>query len=147
MLNRFSRRIIDCRPEMQPHTPRCGRFRISDGLAQCGWQAIPAPDDAQPDALVNAVSRLDKKVFVEQPQNRIDLGRWALPIRGGKREEREGVNAHAWSRRNDLAGSLCACPMASGARQASRRGPAAIPVRDDGHMEPRGLWHLLCWVR
>jgi hypothetical protein len=78
--------------------------------------------------------RLCKKVFVKQTQDRVDLGGWALPIRGRKREERKCVDAYAWRSFDDSPGCFSTGAVAGGARQTPRSGPAAIAVRDDGYV-------------
>ncbi len=99
-----------------------------------GGQAIPASDDAEPHAFVDAVRRLRQQVLVKQLQDRMDLGSGTLPIRGGKREKRQCVNAEAGRGFNDSPGSFGPGAMAGGARQTPRSGPAAIAVRDDGYV-------------
>src|SRR5260370_8347975 len=69
----------------------------------------------------------------------MDFGSGTLPIRGGKREKRQRVNADAGRSLDDPASCFGASAMTGGARQASRNGPAAIAVRDDCYVEPGSL--------
>ncbi len=139
MIDGFAGGIIHREPKVQTRALCRGGFRIRDGLAERGWYAIPAPDDAEPHAFVDAMCRLCKKVFVKQTQDRMDLGGWALPIRGGKREERKCVNAEAGRGLDNSPSGFGPGAVAGGARQTPRSGPPAIAVRDDGYVEPRGL--------
>src|SRR5260370_32507869 len=83
--------------------------------------------------------RFRKKVLVEQTQNRLDLGGRTLPIRGGKSEKRQSVNADSRRSLDDAARRLRSRAVTGGARQTARSGPATIAVADDGNVEPLRL--------
>src|SRR5258706_14462387 len=77
--------IINRQPKVQARALGRGGFRIRNGLAQRGGQAIPAPADAEPHALVDAVRRFREQVLIEQPQDPGDFRGGALPNFRGKR--------------------------------------------------------------
>ena len=139
VIDGFAGGIIHRQPKVQPRALCRGGFGIRDGLAQRGGQAIAAPDDAEPHTFVDAVVRFCKKVLLQQTQDGLDFGSGTLPIRGGKREKRQCMNAHAGRSLDHAAGRLRSRAMTCGARQTSRSGPSAIAVRDDGDVQPRGL--------
>src|SRR5207244_12467826 len=83
--------------------------------------------------------RFRKKVFVKQAQDPLDL-RWRrFPSRGGEREKSQRVNAQARRGFNDPGGGFSAGAMAGRARQSSCNGPAAVAVRNDGHVQARSV--------
>src|SRR6266478_10191268 len=76
---------------------------------------------------------------MKQPQNRVDFGRGTLPVCGRQREKRKSMNANARRSLDDAACRLRSRAMAGGTRQTPRSGPAAVAIRNDGHVEPRNL--------
>jgi len=105
-------------------------FGIHDGFTERGRQTIPAADDAEPHAFSNAVGRFRKKVFVKQPQNPLDLHLGTLPIRGGEREKRQCVNAHAGSGTQRFGGLF--------QRRPDGRPNGAVPLKwPTGRCRPR----------
>ncbi len=84
-----------------------------------------------------AVAASESAMAVEQPQDRLNLGSGTLPIRGGKREKRQCVNAEAGRGFDDSPGCFGTGAMTGGSRQTSRGGPTPIAVRNDGYVEPR----------
>ena len=112
-----------------------GCLRAGNSFAERQREAIPAADDTQPNARLLAMYRLCLEVMVEDLQNRRDLTGWPLPVRRGKREEREGVNPQVRGAANDASGGFCASTVTRGARETTRGCPAAVAVADDGHME------------
>src|SRR5258706_145058 len=111
-----ARRIIEAAPRFGIHT------LTLFALSSANWK--------RPTAEVHAILQL----LHEYLQDRMDLGSGTLPIRGGKREKRQCVNAEAGRGFNDSPGSFGPGAMAGGARQTPRSGPAAIAVRDDGYV-------------
>ena len=127
--------VVNRETKMQPGSASGGGFGIGDGLAQRGGQAIAAADDAQAHALFDAVGGFGEQVFVEQAQDGVDFGGGALPVRGGKREERERVNADARRGFDDAARGFGSGAMTCGTRQAARRGPASVAIGNDGDVQ------------
>src|SRR5258706_15378579 len=116
--------IINRQPKVQARALGRGGFRIRKGLAQRGGQAIPAPDDAEPHALVDAVRRFREQVLMEQPQDPVDFGGGTLPICRGKREKRQRMNSEAG---RGLDNSACRVrPPAVGRR--TRQSPPSGPT-------------------
>ncbi len=69
------------------------RFGIGNRRSQARGQAIAPPDDAQANAFFEAVRSLRLEVFLEYLQNGVHFDGRTLPVRGGKREQRQCVNA------------------------------------------------------
>src|SRR5258708_28832040 len=122
---------------MQASSVGGGGFGIGDGLAQRGRHAVAAADDAEPHAFLDAVRGFGEQVFVEQPQDGVHFGGWPLPVRGGKRKERESVNAEARRGLDNAARGFGSGAVAGGTRKPTRSGPAAVAIGNDSDMKPR----------
>jgi len=123
--------VVDGQTQVQARSAGGGRFRVDDGLAKSGGNAIAAANDAQADAFVDAVRGFGQKIFVEDAQNSGDFRWWPLPIGGRQCKKCERVDAETWRRFDDCACGLSPGAMPRGARQAASSGPAAIAVGDD----------------
>ena len=133
----LARGVVNGQPEMQARSVGGRGFRIGDRLAQRGRHAVPAADDAEPHAFLDAVRRFREQVFVEQPQDGVHFGRRPLPVRGREREERQRVNAEPWRRFDNVARGFRSGTVAGGTRQPARSGPSAVAVGNDGHVQTR----------
>ena len=69
------------------------RLGVGDGFAQWGRQAVPPPDDAYANALVQAVRCLCQQVLAQDFQDGLDLRGRPLSVSGGEGEQRERVNS------------------------------------------------------
>src|SRR5438477_7337335 len=72
---------------------------------------------------------------MEQAKDRIDFGRRALPVGGRDGEQGERVDAQLGSSFNDGTAGFRSRAMARGAPQATRSGPAAVAIGNDGDMQ------------
>src|SRR5260370_11629180 len=131
--------VIHREPQVQPSSRRRCGLRIRNGLAERCRQAIPPPDDAEPHAFIDAMRRFGEKVFVEQTQNGLDLGGRTLPIRGGKREKCQSVNADSRRSLNDAARRLRSRAVPGGARPTARTAPSATSAPAYVHVVPLRL--------
>jgi hypothetical protein len=133
-----ARGVVDREAEVEARPAGGGGFRIGDGLSKCGGKAIPAADDAEADAFVDAVRGFGEEVFVEKAEDSRDFGGGALPVGGREREQSQCVNAKSRSGFNDAACSLGAVAVTGGAGQTFGRGPATVAIGDDGDVERAG---------
>src|SRR5207302_2355622 len=102
---------------------------------QGGREGVAGGDGAEADGLFDAGGGFGEEVFVEQAEDGGDFGGGALPVRGGKREERERVNADARRGFDDAARGFGSGAMTCGTRQAARRGPASVAIGNDGDVQ------------
>ena len=75
---------------------------------------------------------------MKQAEDGVDLFRWALPIGGGQREQRERVNAQARRGGDNSPGGLRAGAVSGGSWQPARGGPTAVSIGNDGNVERAG---------
>ena len=102
-----------------------------------GVEAVAVADEAQPHALALQLGDLVAQVMAQQAGEVEDLAGGAAPVLAAEGVQREPADAVADRRLDGAANRLGAGAMAGDARQAARRGPAAVAVHDDGDMARR----------
>src|SRR5271170_4830757 len=131
----FSRGIVNGEAQMHARAVSCGGLGIGDYFAEGAGQTVAAADDADARAVGDAARGFRQKIFVQNIQNGADFGSGTLPVGGGKREEREGVNAEAWGGFDDGASGFGSGTVPGGPRKSLGGGPAAVAVRNDGYVQ------------
>jgi len=130
--------IINGQPQMELFAVGGERLGIGDVFTQRRGQAVASPDNAQPNAFIEAVGGFGDKIFLKNLQDGRDLGGRALPVCGREGEEGEGVNPQVRRAADDAAGGFGSSAVAGRAWQGAGSGPAAIAVADDGDVELGG---------
>ena len=74
----------------------------------------------------------------QYPQDGVHFRGRTLPVGGGKREQRQRVNAQVRRAPDDAPCRFGPGAVAFRARQASRRGPAAVAIANDRHVHLDG---------
>src|SRR5204862_579820 len=89
----------------------------------------------EPHAVVDQPLLLGRERGPEEGEERAHLGCGPRPVVAREGEERERANTEAGRRLHDPPDGACASAVARGAREAARRGPAAVAVHDDGDVK------------
>ena len=120
-------------------------------LAQLLRGAVPAADEARPDALLREVRQLPVDRLVEDLHQRVDLGRRPEPVLGRERVHRQRLDAEVDRRFDGAAERPRALAMPCFDRQAARLRPASVSVEDDRHrpwnlprLEPGRVRRQIC---
>ena len=97
-----------------------------------GRQLFHPTDDAEPDVVGEQRIQLRAQIPLQQPHERADLGRRALPVLDRERVKRQHLETETRGGLDRVADRIDPGAMALDARQVTLRGPAAVAVHDDG---------------
>src|SRR5262245_6362937 len=120
--------------DVEEHAAVAGGFGDPEGQlgAHVGRELVGSAHDLEPDVVLQQRAELEADVALQQRHQRVDFGAGPFPVLDRKRVQRQDVDAEARRRLHDVAHRRDPGPVSLDARQVALRGPASVPVHDDG---------------
>ena len=130
--DRLAPRVVDGQADLQAGLLRGGRLDALERPAERRRQPVPPADAAKSDAGLDERRCLGPQITVEERQEHCDFRPRPLPVVGGERVQRQRADAEPRRGLDDLTHAAHALLVPCRAREATRRGPPAVAVHDDG---------------
>jgi hypothetical protein len=109
---------------------------LGDRRPQRFRKPVPASEDRQADAVIDAALCFGHEGAPEERHQRTDLARRAFPVVAGKGVKGERRHAPVAHRRlDDSAGGAQTGMMTGAARKAARGRPPTVAIHDNGDVE------------